>query len=246
MDELLQDIESMADEVSHMDLSGAHEEGRPMRTYRSDYDNGHSNVPLPNSHSNPDLHKTFRSELNLVLIAPNPMPVITTPRPPVDVGYNRLMPVSPNAIGAYSSSDHHLTPPPNLPEPMSLLPATLPYLDFKSNTAVITTPKAAMANRSAALMENGTGPGGAATTVTAVVSKPISSATAVRKKLFGKKNKEPVINEPEHDRKAAVVPLKLTIPLPATMTSADASTISGDNDKVNSRVQHKVSVVINI
>lgn len=97
-------------------------------------------------------------------------------------------------------------------------------------------------------MENGTGPGGAATTVTAVVSKPISSATAVRKKLFGKKNKEPVINEPEHDRKAAVVPLKLTIPLPATMTSADAFTISGDNDKVNGQqqVQHKVSVVINI
>lgn len=233
LDELLQDIESMADEVAHVDLSGGADEGMP--TDRTDYcPNAHilPNSPNPDHHHHP-LHKTFRSELNLVLIAP------------VDVRYKRLVPVSPRLEYGGCSSD--LTPPPNLPEPMSLLPATLPYLDFKSNTAIITTPKAAMANRSAAAAtaaENGGGPGVAmaTTTVTPAVSKPISSATAVRKKLFGKRNKEPVINEPEHDRKAAVVPLKITIPSP-TMTSADATaTICGDNDKVNGQVlQHKVS-----
>lgn len=211
----------MAEEVAHLDLNGAHGEGRPTRT-RDYYSNDHlpnSNPPPPH----PVLEKTFRSELNLVLIAPASSPSST-----VDGGSNRLVPVSPRELGACSSD---LTPPPNLPEPMNLLPATLPYLDFKSNTAVITTPKAAMANRSA-LAENSAG-AAAPTTVTSVVSKPISSATAVRKKLFGKKNKEPVINEP-------VVPLKLTIPPTLLPVVGDHPSTIAD-DKVNEQQHSKVS-----
>lgn len=182
----------MADEVADINLNcvvdGHEEEGEPTQT------NFTSN--FPQNFNTPLMEKKFRSELNLVLIAPKSLPLVD--------GSNRLVPGPPQ-----SSSD--LTPPPNLPEPMSLLPATLPYLDFRSNTAVITTPKAAVANRSAAAQVQNE-KAVAATAVTSAVSKPICSATAVRKKLFGKKNKDTVIDEPEHDWRAPVIPLKITIP----------------------------------
>lgn len=232
LDELLQEIEGMAEDVAQIDLnspSSAHE-GRPDR-------GAPLNCCSYSPSSNPALHKTFRSELNLLLIRPSD--------PSVDSGGKRLLtapPVHNSATVGQSSSD--LTPPPNLPEPMNLLPATLPYLDFKSNTAVITTPQAALANRRA---ENGgaTPTLPALTTVTSVVSKPISSATAVRKKLFGKKNKEPIINEPECDD---AVPLKITIPAtdaathPHSLTAEDKVGAAGQSGSgSNGHAQAKVS-----
>lgn len=227
----------MADEVAHIDLNCAEEgaqEGRPTQTI-----DHHRSSVLPNSNTHPVLQKTFRSELNLVFIAhPSPIGPVLVPHTAAAaaaVGISRLTPA--DELGGCSSD---LTPPPNLPEPMNLLPATLPYLDFKSNTAIITTPKAAMANRSNPPADNGAGGGAAAaaTTVTSVVSKPICSATAVRKKLFGKKNKEAVINEPERDWKAPVVPLKLTIP--SVATGADLKAMSTDDRVYEPPVDSKV------
>lgn len=250
----------MADEVAHISLDGSGVEGRLNHYYSSssscfrDHHQHHHqhhlhNVPpphLPNSNPTPCssvLEKTFRSELNLVLIANSAAQVDAGQ--PTTTHRHLVLPVS------VSSTATDLTPPPNLPEPMSLLPATLPYLDFRSNTAVITTPKAALANhRSVAMEKNGGGgtgcagstgfPAAAATTVTSVASKPISSATAVRKKLFGKRNKEPIINEPAH---APVVPLRLSIPsLPLLETATTTTTV--DDDKANEQVG-KVSRLLN-
>lgn len=235
LDELLQEIEGLAEDVAQIDLSS------PSSAHEGRTDRGaHLNCSSYSPSSNPALHKTFRSELNLLLIVPSE----TTTTAAVDGGCNRLLPPVHNTTTVGQSSSD-LTPPPNLPEPMSLLPATLPYLDFKSNTAVITTPQAALANRRA---ENGgTTPTPALTTVTSVVSKPISSAAAVRKKLFGKKNKDPIINEPEYDENAPVVPLKITIPAtdaPAAVhphSSADKAGAAGQSGNGTSNGHAKVS-----
>lgn len=212
----MQDIESMTDDVTHLELSyegGVHEGRQPPCLYE--------NCRIPNALpplSSPstsaadgggELTKTFRSEINLLVLAP-----------PTGDGVHRLVVASSDPLSATTLSD--LTPPPNLPEPMSLLPATLPYLDFKSNTAVITTPKAAVANRESGPVASGGAQ--ATTTVTAVVSKPISSAQAVRRKLFGKKNKEPVVCEPDH----GVVPLKITIPHAAEVAGGGGGVVADD------------------
>ena len=225
----------MAEEVSHLDLNGmAHEggaEGRPLNVPLAMHSNNPPTAPAPTLPPPPldaggaavstatAIATTFRSELNLVLIAPALLPTGEE--------------VAASSSGGGSGAFSELTPPPNLPEPMHLLPATLPYLDYKSNTAVITTPQAALANRSAVTAAAaGVGALPVVAGVTSVASKPISSSAAVRKKLFGRtKNKDPVINESE--KVVAVLPLKLTIPPPATSAVGQGDV----DDKLNEQQQ---------
>lgn len=138
LDDLLQDIELLSTDIQQMQ-----KQNQQYHSHLSLSRLTTSNDTIPKPKSNLLQNKPFRSEMNLMLSFDGDQPKITPIVPSQD------------------------SPPPTMPNPMNLLPSTLPYIGFKEELTRASSSIAAPPD---------------------IVESKENGFTMIRRRLFTKKN----------------------------------------------------------
>lgn len=128
MDDLLLDIEHLTKDLTQMQLANTRYQSAKDLSQPTNDDWGTSSKP------------PYRSEMNLLLSFDGATPTITSVTPATEpeqptIETKPTPPVPPNTPSL--NSTHQDSPPPIVPAPMTLLPITLPYVEFHDTRQVL-------------------------------------------------------------------------------------------------------------